>query len=270
VAASYGFYPNVVGEALLGILNGRIWMNLKDSVCVVTGAGSGIGRALSVLLGAFGARLALVGRTQSKLEDVVNEIRKSGGFAMYRVLDVSDWRAVDEAFENLDGEFGKLDVLINCAAENISERGTLETSPEGLMRVMKSTFFGTVNCTRAALPSMLKSGSGSIVNIASVAGRAPDAVSGMAYSAAKAAVMNFSNFVAREFGRSGIRMTVVIPGEVDTPLLNQRPRQPSTEDRSAMVQASSVAEVIAVALRMPATATIQEIVIQPTGRKYQR
>lgn len=221
-------------------------MKLEDQVALVTGAGSGIGRAIALALSAEGARVAVNDLIDESAEAVVEEIRAAGGFAMAVPTDVADGRAVLKMFTRFLSDWDRVDVVVNNAGAlflephvvanmqaQAAERaagGPVRTPLEATRTiedgVWKRTFAihvdGTFHCTREALKVMEVRRSGRIINMASIAG-----IGGLAgspdYSAAKAAVIGFTKAVAREVAHLGIRVNAIAPGFVDTPLLADLP-----------------------------------------------
>ncbi len=239
-------------------------MSLEGKVCVITGAGSGIGRASALMMAKERARVVLAGRTASKLRLVEDEINASGGTARSFALDVATAVAVHRMAAAVIEEFGGVDVLVNSAGHSSPHRRLLTTTPDEIQDVLNSNLIGTIYCTQAVVPSMLESGRGTIINVSSLAGVVPAVMGGMAYSAAKAAVINFTEFINTEFTNTGIRASVVIPGEVDTPILDTRPVVPSREARQTMVTAGDAAEAITLIASLPQRSAIPHLVIRPT------
>ena len=239
-------------------------MSLKDKVCIVTGGGSGIGRSSALMMAAEGAKVVLVGRTASKVEDVKAEVASAGGVAEAFALDVADHEGVKRMAASVLEKFGRVDVLENSAGHSSPHRRLLSTPPEEIRSVVDSNLVGTIFCTQAVMPSMLEAGEGTIINVSSLAGSNPGLVGGMVYSAAKAAVINFTGFLNVEFRNTGVRASVVIPGEIDTPILEKRPIPPSAEARTTMATAEDVAEAITLIARLPQRASIPELTIRPT------
>ena len=161
-------------------------------------------------------------------------------------------------------KFGRIDVLVNNAGHSSPHRRLLTTPPEEIRSVIDSNLIGTIFCTQAVMPSMLEAREGTIINVSSLAGSNPGLVGGMVYSAAKAAVINFTGFLNAEFRNTGVRASVVIPGEIDTPILDKRPIPPSAEARTTMATAEDVAEAITLIARLPQRAAIPELTIRPT------
>ena len=202
-------------------------MSLKDKVCIVTGGGSGIGRSSALMMAREGARVVLVGRTASKVEDVKTEVASAGGVAEAFPLDVADHDAVTQMATAVLEGFGRIDVLVNNAGHSSPHRRLMSTPPQEIRSVIDSNLVGTIFCTQAVMPAMLEAGEGTIINVSSLAGSNPGLIGGMVYSAAKAAVINFTGFLNAEFRHTGVRASVVIPGEIDTPIMDKRPVPPS-------------------------------------------
>jgi len=241
-------------------------MTLYDQVCVISGGGSGIGRATALRMAQDGANIALVGRTETKLRSVKAEIEGMGGKATFHALDVVNVEATQAMVKDVLREFGKINVLVNSAGDISIHRKLLETTPEDIYLTFNSNITGTIVLTQAVISQMLAAQSGTIINVSSVVGATPSQISGVAYSAAKAAVINFTHYLNREFANTGIRACVILPGEVDTSFLNKRPNPPTTDVRAMMVTVEDVAEAIFLMARLPQRAMIRELVITPTFR----
>ena len=239
-------------------------MGLNNSVCIITGGGSGIGRATALMMAEEGATVIAVGRTASKVEAVRDEILASGGKAEAHAVDVADKERVFGMVGDVLDRYGKVDVLVNNAGHSSPHRMLLTTTPEDLRSVYDSNLVGSVFCAQAVVPSMVEAGQGTIINVSSMAGVNASTLAGMSYSAAKAAVINFTAFLNSEYRNTGIRASVVIPGEVDTPIMDLRPVVPSAEARDTMVTAEDTAEAIMLIARLPQRAAIPELIIRPT------
>ena len=242
-------------------------MGLENKVCIITGGGSGIGRSAALMMARDGASVALVGRTASKVEAVRDEIAAAGGSAMAIGLDVADYDGVMKMADDVLAKYGRIDVLVNNAGHSSHHRRLLTTTPAELRAVMDSNVAGSVYCAQAVVPHMIERKEGTIINVSSMAGVSASLLAGMAYSAAKAAVINFNAFLNTELRNTGIRSSVVIPGEVDTPILDNRPISPSDEARATMVTADDAAEAIMLIASLPQGACIPEIRIRPTHQR---
>ena len=239
-------------------------MSLKDKVCLITGGGSGIGEGTALMMAEKGAKVVLVGRTASKIERVRDRILGSGGVAISSALDVADHVAVFCMVDDVVEQFGGIDILVNNAGHSSAHRRLMTISPEEIRSVIDSNLIGTIYCTQASIPSMLKAKSGTIINVSSLAALYPSPFSGAAYGPAKAAVVNFTHFLNAEFRNTGIRSSVIIPGEVDTPIMELRPSPPSRESRDAMVGVDEISGAICLIAELPQRSNIPEMVIRPT------
>ncbi len=239
-------------------------MSLKGNVCIITGGGSGIGRDAALTLARDGAAVVIVGRTQAKLNAVQAEIAAEGGTALPYALDVADYDAVQQMVDDVLEQFGRIDVLVNNAGHSSHHRRLLNTPPEEMRSVIDSNLIGTFFCTKAVVPAMLKAKSGTIINISSLAAVTPGPFSGFAYGAAKAAVINFTEFLNVDLRNTGIRASVVVPGEVATPILDKRPIPPDAAARATMVDVAETSAAIHLIATLPQRSNIPELVIRPT------
>lgn len=190
-------------------------MSGTGRVAVVTGGGSGIGRATAAVLAAGGDRLVVADRDRAAAEAAAAELRASGAEALAVAVDVSDRAQVDAMVATAVAEFGSLDVLVNNAAYGIAG-DLLETSAGDLERTLAVNVVGVFNCCQAAIPVMLGAGGGIIVNVASVVALAA-VERRAAYTASKGAVVALTRSIAVDFMRRGIRCNAVAPGTVDSP-----------------------------------------------------
>ena len=242
-------------------------MGLEDKVCIVTGGGSGIGRGAALLMAQNGAQIALVGRTASKVEAVKAEIEDAGGTALSFTFDVSDYEAAQQMANDVIAAFGRIDVLVNNAGHSSKNRRLLNMTPEEIRQVVDSNLIGTIFCTQAVVPFMLEAKSGTIINVSSVAAIQPGPFSGLAYGAAKAAVNNFTQFLNADLVNTGVRASVIMPGEINTPILNLRPVPPSAEARATMAAVEDTSELINLIASLPQRANIPEVIIRPTMQR---
>lgn len=236
---------------------------MEGKVCIITGAGSGIGRSTAIKLARRGAVPVLVGRTPSKLEEVQAQVQAGGGRAVAAPCDVTDVQAVRALVRWVLDEHGHIHALVNNAGYSTRNRTVLTITPEEVDEVVRVNLTGPMFFTQAVLPSMLKAREGTIVNVASGAGLAGSRLSGPAYSAAKAGIINFTRYLNLELRNSGVRACCVIPGEVDTPILEKRPVVPSSEARATMLSPDDVAEAIVLAIALPHRALLEEVVVRP-------
>ena len=237
---------------------------LRGAACIVTGGGSGIGRATAIALAERGANVAVAGRTRSKLESVVAEIEAAGGTALSLPVDVSKYEAVKAMATEVGRRWGRVDVLVNNAGLNVAHRGTLDTTPQEIERLIAVNLTGAIFCVRAVLGGMLERNQGMIVNVSTDSALRPGMMSGVAYAAAKAGVNNLTSFLADELQHTNVRACVISPGEVDTPILELRSKPPDRNARLTMCQPEDIAAAVVFACTLPPRATVTEMVVTPT------
>ena len=204
-------------------------MRLAGKVAVVTGAGSGIGRAAALLFAREGARLCLVDRDGPAVEAVAQEAmtqqagaqqavpQQGGGAALVRIGDVAEAGQAEADAAAALARFGRIDVLLTAAG--FSRGGTVvTTSVEDWDAVLRVHLWGTWLWARAAVPAMQAAGGGSIITVASQLARAGGR-NNSAYIAAKGAILSLTRTMALDFAADGIRANAILPGAIDTPLL---------------------------------------------------
>jgi NAD(P)-dependent dehydrogenase (short-subunit alcohol dehydrogenase family) len=191
-----------------------IELDLSPQVAVVTGGGSGIGEAISKLLGRAGASVAIADLSLDAATRVADEIKQAGGTAAPFQVDIADNGSVETAFKAISSELGTVSILVNNAATWVIKTFA-DTTPEEADRVVGVTLTGTMNVFRAALPDLTTNG-GSIITIISDGARIGERFMSV-YSAAKAGLIGLTKSVAREVGRKGVRVNGVAPGTTATP-----------------------------------------------------
>jgi NAD(P)-dependent dehydrogenase (short-subunit alcohol dehydrogenase family) len=188
---------------------------LSGKVAIVTGAGTGIGKAIAVMFGREGASVVCCGRTPSTLDDTVGAIEAQGGRAMAIPTDVSNAQAVDEMMGQSVERFGQLDILVNNAGVRASIGTILDLSEAEWQRTFDIDAKGSWLCAKAAIPEMCKVGGGSIIMISSISAHVGQPKQG-AYNAAKAAQELLMKCVALDFAAQGIRVNSICPAWVIT------------------------------------------------------
>lgn len=231
---------------------------------IVTGAGTGIGRATAIGLGRLGWRCALIGRRREPLEGVAREVESAGGAAAVFPLDVTDESAVETMAAELNRRWGRVDLLVNNAGLNVPKRDLGLIEPADWQSVVAAGLHGPFLMTRAVLPAMRAQRRGTIINVSSMAAMRASTLSGPAYSAAKAALNSLTESTNLAERAHGIRACAICPGEVDTPILERRPFVPSAEARATMLQAEDVAEVILLVALLHPRAAVELVLMRPT------
>ncbi len=238
--------------------------NLQDKVAWITGAGTGIGEAGARALAAAGMQVVLSGRRIERLQEVADSI---GERASVEVLDVADRDAVSSVAERILADFQRVDVLVNSAGINVKERNWHNVSLDDWDSVIRIDLDGAFYCARSVLPTMIKQGDGLIVNISSWAGRFVSVVTGPAYTAAKHAMNAMNESLNMEAGIHGVRACAICPGEVATPILDNRPIPVSDEDKEKMVQSEDCGDIIRFVAELPEHVCINELTVSPTWNR---
>jgi NADP-dependent 3-hydroxy acid dehydrogenase YdfG len=237
---------------------------LDGQVAIVTGGGSGIGREAAKMLAAEGAHVVVAGRRKEPLEQVVGEIQRAGGKAAARQADVGKHtEAVALARFTVD-TLGRVDILVNNAGHSSKARSIRWVGKPEWDSVLDVNLNGVYALTQAVLPDMLARGGGTIVTVSSIAAFRPGLIGGAPYGAAKAAVRNLMGHVHTVLRDRGIRATTIMPAEVDTPILDNRPLPPDATARATMMRAEDVARAILLCVTLPPRTVIEEIVMSPT------
>jgi dihydroanticapsin dehydrogenase len=189
---------------------------VADRVAIVTGAGSGIGRASANRLAQEGALVVCVDIKQESAQGCAQEIIKAGGKAYSAQCDISDSAGCNKVIADCVAKYGNIDILVNNAGVNLP--GVFhEVTDETIMKTLSVNVMGTMYLSRAAIPYMLKNSSGSIINMSSVNGLVSEPFLSV-YSASKGAIVMLTRGIALDYAKTGIRCNAICPGWVDTPI----------------------------------------------------
>ncbi len=236
---------------------------LKGKIVWVNGAGSGIGQAGAEALADGGAKVILSGRRADVIEAAAKKIKG----AVPLPLDITKEADVAAAHASIEKNHGTVDILVNSAGGNLPKRKFDELTPESWRMMIDMNLNGAFFSARIVLPGMRKKNNGLIINIASIAGKRVSQVSGMAYTAAKHAMVAFSEAINQEECASNIRACAISPGEVATPILDKRPIPPSAEERAKMLQPADLGRIIRFIAETPAHVAIHELLVVPTWNR---
>ena len=240
----------------MGLLDGK--------VALVTGAGTGIGRESAILLARDGARVVLTGRRLQPLQDVEGSIKNSGGTAVPYSLDIVSRSAIFDAIAWVRDNLGPVDILVSNAGSASRVLNARFLSEEEWNSTVNINLTAVFNLSQAVLPDMLARGAGTIITVSSLAALNPNLLGGAAYGAAKAGVKNFMTFLHNTYRNQGIRATTILPGETDTPIMNNRARPPLESERAMMLDPHDVARAVALCASLRKGAVIPELHICPT------
>ena len=240
----------------MGLIDGKI--------ALVTGAGTGIGREAALLLAEEGAYVVLTGRRLAPLQEVANAIEAKGGRAVARPLDIESREAIFAVVKSVKDEIGPIDILVNNAGSASKVLNARFISEEEWNATVNVNLTAVFNLTQAVLPDMIATGEGTVITVSSLAALNPNLLGGAAYGAAKAGVKNFMTFLHNTYRNQGIRATTILPGETNTPIMENRARPPLAEQRALMLDPHDVARAIALCATLKQGAVIPELHICPT------
>jgi NADP-dependent 3-hydroxy acid dehydrogenase YdfG len=231
---------------------------------VVTGAGSGVGQAIALRLAAAGWDVIVVGRTEKTLQETIAKAGNAGSSRMTAYpCDVSDADAVRKMARDLMARFGAVEVLVNGAGTNFPRRALEVLSDEDYHTMIDVNMHGAYQCVQAFLPGMRQRRSGTIINIVSDSALAASPKAGPGYVMSKFAMRGLNQAINAEERERGVRACAILPGDIDTVLLAQRPQPPNAEARAKMLQAEDVAECAMLAINLPPRAIVEELLIRP-------
>lgn len=234
---------------------------LEGKSAWVTGAGSGIGRAIAILFAQEGARVALTGRRTAPLEETAAMI---GGGAVVVPADLTDAAQVAAALAKVEASVGGPDILVNNAGVNLPKRYLHQLTPEAIRSLVDGNLTAPFMTSVAVLPGMRRRGGGHLVQIASMAGKNISFLSGPGYTAAKHGFVALSQAINQENGIHNIRSCCICPGEVATDILKNRPEPVPAEEIERLLQPEDIAAMALFAVTMPPRANITEMLVTPT------
>jgi short-subunit dehydrogenase len=232
---------------------------LNGKVALVTGAGRGIGKAIAVSLAKSGCRLILAARTREQLDDVAKTI---GNEAVVIPTDLTRDDELDHLVEQSSKTWGSVDILINNAGWG-KRAPVIRANVEDWDQTLRLNLRAPMILAQKLLPAMVAKGEGAVINIGSVSGKTGEA-NGAAYSASKFGLIGFTQSLYEEVREHGIKVSVILPGFVDTPLI-----PPNRQlDRGKMIRAEDIAQAVHYILSSSATCCPLEIAVRPQRSPY--
>jgi len=236
--------------------------DLAGKVALVTGAGRGIGRSVSLLLARLGCRVILAARTGEQLEAVEKEIRSEGGQGFVCTTDLTLDDEIYRLVKESERTWGTVDILVNNAGWG-RKAPVVRASVEDWDRTFQINVRAPMLLSRLLLPPMITKLQGAVINIGSISGKSGEA-NAAAYAASKFALIGFTQSLYEEVREYGIKVAVILPGFVDTPLIPENRHF----DRSKMIRADDIADAVRFVLGTSATACPVEITVRPQRTPY--
>ncbi|HMJ91913.1 MAG TPA: SDR family oxidoreductase [Candidatus Acidoferrum sp.] len=235
---------------------------MKKSV-LITGAGSGVGRAVAIALVKQNWRVALLGRSRDTLDETARLTGATAEEVIVHPCDIGRVEQVQAMASAVFQKFNSIDALINAAGTNAPNRSLEVLTLEDYHAMIDTNLHGAYYCVQAVLPRMRERGVGTIVNIVSDAGKQASPKSGPAYSMSKFGLTGLTQSINAEERGHGVRACAIFPGDIDTPLLLKRPQPPTAEQRAKMMQPEDIAECVLLAINLPARTIVEEILVRP-------
>jgi 3-oxoacyl-[acyl-carrier protein] reductase len=235
---------------------------LQNKVALVTGAGRGIGRAIALSLAKTGCRVVLTARTATQLESVQSEIQGNGGHALSVPSDLTRDEEIDRLVAETQRCYGAVDILINNAGWG-KKSTVVRANVSDWDQTLRVNLRAPMVLVRLLLPSMIEQKSGAVINISSVSGKSGEAGSS-AYAASKFGMIGFTQSLYEEVREYGIKVSVILPGFVDTPMIPHVKHL----DRSKMIRPEDVAEAVLFVLNSSPASCPVEMTLRPQRTPY--
>lgn len=230
---------------------------------VVTGAGSGVGRSIATKLAAAGWQVVLIGRQIKTLNETISQAGTAASQMTALPVDVSNAAAVRKMAAEVLAKFGAVELLVNAAGTNVPQRALEVLSDADYELMVSANMNGPFYCVQAFLPTMRKNANGTIINIVSDSALGASPKAGPGYVMSKFGLRGLTQAINAEERGRGIRACAILPGDIDTDLLDRRPAPPSAEARAKMLTADDVADCAMLAINLPSRAIVEELLLRP-------
>jgi serine 3-dehydrogenase (NADP+) len=238
--------------------------SLEGKVALITGASSGMGRAVAIAFAREGATVALLARRAALLTEVASQIESAGGRTRVQAADLAEGTATRDAVRETVDALGRLDIVVYAAGTNIPRRALTVLEPADWDALVAANLSGAFHVTQAALPQMRAQRDGLIIYLSSGAVQRPD-VSGVAYQATKHGLVGLAHGTREEEKENGIRTSVIFPGLTETPLLDKRPVPTPPEVIAKALKPEDVAQACLFVASLPPRARVPELQLLPAG-----
>ena len=236
----------------------------KGITGIITGAGSGIGQGAAIEFGRTGCNVVLVGRRAEACDRVAELVEDVGGKALVQAGDIRDGKRLQEMAKATQERFGRIDFLVANAGITY-QSSIVDGDPEKWRAVIETNVLGTMLSVQAVVPYMLDQGGGHLFIVSSISGRVAH-VGEPAYVASKFAGVGLGHALRMELESENIRVTIVEPGLVETPILQGNPRVPEILERVTPLTPTDIARSMVFAFQQPPHVAVNEIAIRPMGQ----
>jgi NAD(P)-dependent dehydrogenase (short-subunit alcohol dehydrogenase family) len=230
---------------------------------VITGAGSGVGRATAIALAKQHWRVALLGRTKAALDETAHLTGLQPHDVLVIPCDIGRVEQVQAMARAVLEVFKTVDVLVNAAGTNAPKRSLEVLSLEDYHAMIDTNLHGAYYCVQAFLAQMRQRKTGTIVNIVSDAGKMASPKAGPAYAMSKFGLAGLTQSINAEERGNGVRACAIFPGDIDTPLLDKRPAPPDAAARAKMMLPEDIAECALLAINLPSRTIVEEMLVRP-------
>jgi NADP-dependent 3-hydroxy acid dehydrogenase YdfG len=238
-------------------------VKLQNQNVLVIGASSGIGRETAILFAREGARVMASARRDDRLQQLKAELAREGAAIDTATADASRAAEMERLTKVTRERIGEIDILVYVTGTNTPDRSMKRLTADIWDMMIAVNLNGAYYATRAVLPQMRERGAGHLIYISSISGQVPD-VSGAAYQASKRGMLGLAHAIRVEEKENGIRTCVIMPGLVETEILEKRPVKPGPEILAKALQPVDVAEAVLAVAKMPPRAVVPELQILPT------
>jgi len=234
-----------------------------NRTAVITGGGSGVGRAIALKLAAQDWRVAIIGRRAAALKETIALAAPYASRITHHACDIGNAEAVAEIGKQILAQHGEVHLLVNAAGTNAPRRSLEVLSLEDYHAMIATNLNGAYYCVQAFLPRMRARRSGLIVNIVSDAAKQASAKAGPAYVMSKFGLVGLTQSINAEERAHGIRACAILPGDIDTPLLDKRPAPPDAAARARMLRPEDVADCAVFCINLPEHVVVEEMLVRP-------
>ena len=234
-----------------------------NKTAVVTGGGSGVGRVIALKLAAQDWRVVILGRRAEALKETIQLADANAPRITHHTCDIGDASVVATIGKQILAECGEIHLLVNAAGTNAPRRALEVLSLEDYHAMIATNLNGAYYCVQAFLPQMRSRKSGLIVNIVSDAAKQASAKAGPAYVMSKFGLVGLTQSINAEERPNGNRACAILPGDIDTPLLDKRPTPPDATARAKMMRAEDVADCALFCINLPEHVVVEEMLVRP-------